>query len=186
MAKVYDGISDRLAAWLHAQPMYFVGTAPLESDGLVNVSPKGVHGTFAVLDEHTVAYLDLTGSGVETIAHLRQNGRVCVMFCAFEGSPKIVRLHGTGRVLGSHQPGFDAALAPFAETARGRETQSRAVITVEVHRVSDSCGFGVPLMDVRAERDLMDAWAAKKGPEAVLAYRAERNVLSVDRLPGLV
>ena len=97
MGKVYDGIDPKMAAWIERQPVFFVATAPLAADGLVNLSPKGTIGTFRMVDERTFAYLDITGSGVETIAHLRENGRICVMFCAFDGKPTIVRLHGTGR-----------------------------------------------------------------------------------------
>ena len=118
MAKVHDGIDADMAAWIAQQPLFFVATAPLAADGLVNLSPKGETGTFRVVDAHTFAYLDLTGSGIETVAHLRENGRVCVMFCAFDGKPKIVRLHGAGRVVTAEDPGFEEALAGFGEAAR--------------------------------------------------------------------
>src|SRR5688572_602302 len=113
MAKVFDGIEPEMAEWIAAQPVFFVATAPLAGDGLVNLSPKGVAGTFRVVDEHTFAYLDLFGSGVETLAHLRENGRICVMLCAFDGRPKIVRLHGSGHAVEAGAPGFDEALAGF-------------------------------------------------------------------------
>src|SRR4051794_2146967 len=119
MATVYDGIDPAMAAWIQAQPMFFVATAPLAADGLVNLSPKGTRGTFRVLDERTFAYLDITGSGVETIAHLRENGRICVMFCAFDGKPKIVRLHGTGRAVTPGDPGFEEMLAGFGGGGEG-------------------------------------------------------------------
>ncbi|WP_214369961.1 pyridoxamine 5'-phosphate oxidase family protein [Pseudonocardia sp. H11422] len=185
MAKVYDGISPKLAAWIEAQPMFFVATAPLSADGFVNVSPKGTTGTFRVLGERTFAYVDLTGSGVETLAHLRENGRICVMFCAFDGPPNIVRLHGTGRVVINGEPGFDATLGQFGEAGTSRRVQTRSVITVDVTRVSDSCGFAVPTMDLRAERDLLDSWAVGKTPEMLDAYHAKKNATSLDGLPGV-
>jgi hypothetical protein len=185
MAKVYKGISTKLASWIEAQPIFFVGTAPLAGDGLVNVSPKGTSGTFTVLDEHTFSYLDLTGSGIETVAHLRENGRICVMFCAFDGAPNIVRLHGTGRAIYRSDPGFDAALAIFGEAGASRRPQARSVIVVDVVRVSDSCGFAVPKMDFVQERDILDSAAKTRGPEKLVQYRATRNATSLDGLPAL-
>jgi predicted pyridoxine 5'-phosphate oxidase superfamily flavin-nucleotide-binding protein len=185
MAKVYDDIDERMAAWIAAQPMFFVATAPLDGDGLINLSPKGTIGTFRVVDAHTFAYLDLTGSGVETIAHLRENGRICVMFCAFDGGPKIVRLQGTGRALFASDPGFDAAIAPFGVAGSGRRPQTRAVITVDVTRVSDACGYAVPTMELVEERGILDAWADTRGPDKLATYHATRNATSVDGLPGL-
>jgi predicted pyridoxine 5'-phosphate oxidase superfamily flavin-nucleotide-binding protein len=184
MAKIYDGIDAKMARWIEAQPLFFVATAPLDADGMVNVSPKGTMGTFRVVDEHTFAYLDLTGSGIETIAHLRENGRVCVMFCAFDGGPKIVRLHGTGRVTFVGDEGFDEAVGRFP-AAEGRRPQSRAVITVDVTRVSDACGYAVPRMEIVEERDVLDAWAQTRGPEKLAVYQETRNAASVDGLPGL-
>ncbi len=180
MGKVLAEIDDGLARWLEAQPMFFVATAPLAVDGLVNCSPKGTAGTFAVLDPHRVAYLDLTGSGIETVAHLRENGRIVVMFCAFTGRPNIVRLHGTGAVL---TPGDQE----FAELV-GRFTQHpgvRAIIVVDVQRIADSCGYAVPRMEHVADRDVLDLANAKKGEPALAAYRATRNATSLDGLPGL-
>jgi hypothetical protein len=185
MAKVYDGIDTKMAAWIEAQPMFFVATAPLAGDGMVNVSPKGTRGTFRVVDAHTFAYVDLTGSGIETVAHLRENGRICVMFCAFDGGPKIVRLHGTGRAAFASDPGFDALVAPFGDAGRSRRPQSRAVITVEVARVSDACGYAVPRMELLEEREILDAWSENRGPDKLAAYHSARNVTSLDGLPGL-
>ncbi|GAA4551611.1 pyridoxamine 5'-phosphate oxidase family protein [Pseudonocardia xishanensis] len=185
MSKVYDGVSGKLGRWLEEQPVFFVATAPLAADGLVNLSPKGTRGTFRVVDEHTVAYLDLTGSGIETVAHLRENGRICVMFCAFDGRPTIVRLHGTGSVLALGEPGFDEALAAFGEPGTSRRHGARSVITVALDRVSDSCGFAVPRMDLREERDVLDLALAKKSPEVMATYHRERNGTSLDGLPGL-
>ena len=180
MGTVYEGIDSDLAAWLTAQPMFVVGTAPLDGDGLINVSPKGLAGTFVVLDEHRVAYLDLTGSGVETIAHLRQNGRIVLMFTAFDGRPNIVRLHGRGEVLlpGSEQ--FEQLLPRFPS-----HPGVRSIIVVKVQRVSDSCGYAVPKMDFVEDRRALDASNAKKGDAGLVGYRREKNSVSLDGLPGL-
>jgi hypothetical protein len=185
VAKVYDGIDARLAAWIEAQPMFFVATAPLAADGLVNLSPKGTSGTFRVLDQHTFGYLDITGSGVETIAHLRENGRICVMFCAFDGKPTIVRLHGTGRVLPVGAPEFEQAVAGFGAAGAERRRYLRAVIVVDVQRVSDSCGFAVPRMELVGERETLDAVWRSRDDERIADYHAERNAASLDRLPAL-
>jgi hypothetical protein len=179
MAKVYDGISHELRAFLARQPMFFVATAPLAGDGHVNVSPKGLDGTFAVLDDHRVAYLDLTGSGIETIAHVRENGRVALMFCAFDGPARIVRLAGRGCVVTCDEVGFDELAARFVS-----HPGARAVITVDVDRVSDSCGYGVPRMQFVEHRDRLTKWATSRGDAALAAYRAERNATSIDGLPG--
>ena len=181
MARVLDGIDDALAAWLAAQHVFFVGTAPLGEAGHVNVSPKGFAGSFVVLGRHEVAYLDHIGSGAETIAHLRENGRITLMFCAFDGKPNIVRLYGRGEVLRPGDAGF-AELAPrFGELPRG----ARAIVHVRLDRVSDSCGFGVPFMDYVAERDTMPTWVAKKTDESLADYVAEKNATSIDGLPAI-
>ena len=185
MATVYDGIDSRLAAWIEKQPVFFVATAPLAADGLVNLSPKGTTGTFRVLDEHTFAYLDITGSGVETIAHLRENGRICVMFCAFTGKPNIVRLHGTGRVLPAGTPEFEEAVSTFGTAGAERRRYLRAVIVIEVRRVADSCGFAVPRMDVVAERETLDAVWRSRDDQRISTYHAERNATSLDNLSAL-
>jgi hypothetical protein len=185
MAKVYDGIDARMATWIEKQPVFFVATAPLAADGLVNLSPKGTMGTFRVLDEHTFAYLDMTGSGVETIAHLRENGRICVMFCAFAGRPTIVRLHGTGRAVLADDPGYEAELAPFGDAAESRRRYLRGVVRVDVTRVSDSCGYTVPRMDLVTEREALDAVWRSRDDERIARYHAERNATSLDGLPGL-
>jgi hypothetical protein len=160
--------------------MFVVATAPLAADGLINASPKGGFGTFAVLGPTTVAYLDLTGSGVETIAHLRENGRIVLMFTAFDGRPQIVRLHGRGRVV-------ELDDAEFAELAQRfpRNPGTRSVIVIDVDRISDSCGYAVPRMDYVADRDVLDLWSEKKGSQGLAAYRAKNNAVSLDGLPGL-
>lgn len=180
MAKIYPEIDEKLADWLHAQPMFVVATAPFSGDGLINASPKGGRGTFVVLDGNTVAYLDLTGSGVETIAHLRENGRIVLMFMAFDGRPNIVRLHGTGRAALPGEPEFDRLIGRFPAHPGGR-----AIIVIDVGRISDACGYAVPRMDYVEDRDVLDLWAEKKGPDGLNAYRAEKNVVSLDGLPGL-
>ena len=180
MAKVFDQIDDQMAAWLTAQPMFVVATAPLAADGLINASPKGGSGTFAVLGPTTVAYLDLTGSGVETVAHLRENGRVVLMFTAFEGRPQIVRLHGRGHVVLPDDAEFDELVQRFP-----RNPGTRSVIVIDVDRIADSCGYAVPRMDYIADRDVLDLWSEKKGPKGLVAYRAKRNVASLDGLPGI-
>ncbi|GAA2760472.1 pyridoxamine 5'-phosphate oxidase family protein [Actinopolymorpha rutila] len=179
MGKVHERIDGRLRQFVEAQRVFFVATAPSGSDGHVNVSPKGIGGTFAVLDEHTVAYLDITASGAETIAHLRQNGRITLMFCAFEGPPNVVRLHGRGRVVSMYDEEFAGLAALFTER-RG----ARAVIVVDVTRISDSCGYGVPLMDYVGERDLLPQHMGRKGEEGLRDYRRQKNQRSVDGLPA--
>lgn len=179
MGKVYEGIDERLRAFIGAQHMYFVATAPSGAQGRVTLSPKGMGGTFAVLDEHRVAYLDYFGSGAETIAHLRENGRITVMFCAFAGPPKILRLHGTGAVVHVSDPRFGALARAFEPEDWGGV---RGVILVEVERVSDSCGFAVPFMDYVADRTLLPPALGRRD---LAAYAAEKNLASVDGLPAL-
>jgi hypothetical protein len=179
MGATLPAIDDDLRAWLAAQHVFFVGTAPAGDEGHVNVSPKG-YDSFRVLGEREVAYLDLTGSGVETIAHLRENGRICLMFCAFAGNPRIVRLHGRGEAVLLGDPRFDALVSGFPDLPG-----TRAVIRVDVDRISDSCGFSVPLLAFEGERDRLRTWADKKGPDGVAGYRARKNRRSIDGLPGI-
>lgn len=178
MSTEYPSLDGRIADFIARQPMFFVGTAARE--GRVNVSPKGGSGTLQVIDERTVAYLDLTGSGAETIAHLRENGRITLMWCAFEGAPNIVRIHGTGRVVP-----FDDAEFPDWATRFPENPGARAVVIVTAERISDSCGMAVPLMSYEADRDQLDRWAAKKGPHGVRDYWARKNAESLDGLPAL-
>jgi len=179
MSRVLDGISAELRAFLEAQPVFFVATAPTSDDGHINCSPKGLD-TFRVLDEHTVAYLDLTGSGIETVAHLRENARITLMFCAFSGRPDIIRLYGRGRVVPFDAPDAAALLARFPEYPG-----ARSVIVVDVDRVSSSCGYAVPRMTLETPRDELVNWATKKGAPALAEYHAEKNSHSIDGLPGL-
>jgi hypothetical protein len=180
MGKVLDGIDDRLRAFVERQPVFFVGTAPSGDDGHVNVSPKGLtDGTFVVVDDHTVAYLDLTASGAETIAHLRQNGRIVVMFCSFERSPDVVRFHGRGRVVSVHDDEF-ATWAPYFED----NAAARSVVVVDVDRVSTSCGFALPVATGWDRRDLLTPNRERRGPDGLVAYSKPKNRVSIDGLPA--
>jgi hypothetical protein len=181
MGKVLDALDPKLTQAITRQPVFFVATAPSGDGGHVNLSPKGGEGSFAVVDPTTVAYLDLTGSGVETIAHLRDNGRVTIMFCTFEGGPLIVRLYGRGQAVLPE----DAAFADLRSRFPGDVPGVRSVIRVELDRVATSCGYGVPLMTYDADRSQLRAWAERKGPDALVDYRAEKNAVSIDGLPGL-
>jgi len=180
MGKTYQQIDDTLAQWIGEQHLYFVATAPLSADGLVNCSPKGGRDTFAIIDPHTVAYLDLTGSGVETIAHLKENGRITVMFCAMNGAPKILRLYGKGTPIEPHHPDFAKLKTHFPDNP-----STRSIIRVDVQRIADSCGFGVPRYDYIEERDTLTKHAENLGPAGIAAYQAENNQLSLDGLPGV-
>lgn len=179
MAKVYAEIDAALRTWIEEQRLWFVATAPLDADGRVNVSPRG-HDTLSVLGPHRVGWVDYTGSGVETIAHLRENGRVCLMFASFDQRPKIVRLHGRGRVCLAGHPDYEEITARHPS-----HPGTRAVVVVDVERISDACGFGVPIMEFVQDRDLLKLTADKKGPEGLAAYRVEKNSHSIDGLPGL-
>lgn len=188
MGAIYPEIDDRIRGWIERQRMFFVGTAPSGSDGHVNVSPKGAMDTFRIRGPRQVAYVDLFGSGIETAAHLRDNGRIVVMFCAFEGPPKIIRLHGRGRVVEHHQPEHEALLGEFELPDVARRS-ARAIIDIEVTRIADSCGYVVPRMRFDGERQqlfrLTDAWTRKRGPDAIRDYCDVNNDISIDRLPGL-
>jgi hypothetical protein len=179
MGDALDRIEPAHAEWLEAQPMFFVATAPSGPEGHVNVSPKG-YDTLRVLDERTVAYLDLTGSGAETVAHLRQNGRITLMWCAFAGPPRIVRVYGTGDVVRPGDDEWDALASRFPE-----RPGARAVVRVRLERMTSSCGYSVPFMDYTGERPTLDQWSGRKGPEGLADYRAEKNAVSIDGLPAL-
>ena len=179
---VYDGIDNTLAAWLARQPVFFVGTAPLSGDGHVNLSPKGMTGTFVVFDPHRVGYLDYYGSGSETIAHLRENGRITLMFAAFQGRPTIVRLYGKGRIVLTQDAEFESLRAAFPKQ---RVTAQRAIVMVDLDRVSDSCGYEVPLMDFFADRTVLDLRQEKKGAATYRAYPETKYAQSIDGLREL-
>src|SRR5918992_5307644 len=188
MAKVFPEIGDGLRAFIEAQPVFFVGTAPSGPRGHVNVSPKGGRGLFRVTGPDGFAYVDLIGSGIETAAHLRENGRIVVMFCSFEGPPKIVRLHGRGRIVQQGDDGFGELLAGF-EVSDAQRPAVRSVIAIEVARVSDSCGYVVPRMAYEGERDQLYRYAdnriRKLGADAVRNYVSAENAESIDGLPGI-
>lgn len=178
MGKNYDLLDSEIRSWLARQQVFFVASAPLDRDGHINCSPKG-GDTFRVLGEREVAYLDLTGSGVETIAHIQENGRIVIMFCAFDGPPKIVRLHGVGEVIYPDHDDYAALLECFPP-----HDGARAIVRVKLTRISDSCGYAVPLFEYSARRDILDRWAESKGAEGLAAYRAQKNRESIDGLPG--
>jgi hypothetical protein len=179
MGKSYDCIAPELAQWIERQHMFFVATAPLADDGLINCSPKGLD-TFRILTPREVAYLDLTGSGIETVAHSRENGRIVFLFCAFEGPPKIVRLHGTSEVhvLGSPQYELLSCLFPSY-------LGSRAIVRVRLTRISDSCGYAVPQYKYEGDRSALIRWSESKGQDGLTHYRQAKNSRSLDGLPGL-
>jgi hypothetical protein len=179
MGSTLDSIGDELAAWLSTQHVFFVATAPLAGDGHVNLSPKGLD-SFRVLDPRSVAWLDLTGSGAETIAHLRENGRITLMFCAFEGPPRIVRLQGRGEAVLPGDARFTELRARFPA-----HEGVRSVIRVDVTRVAKSCGYGVPELAFVRERDRLRSWCAEKGADGVAAFRRKHNARSIDGLPAL-
>jgi hypothetical protein len=187
--KVFDGIDQHLRRWVSRQSLFFVATAPLSAGGLVNVSPKGPIGSLAIVDDHTVAYLDVSGSGAETIAHLRENGRIVVMLCAFDGPPRIIRFHGTGRVVRWDDPEFASWLKRCDFEDASIPEARRAVIIVDVARVSDSCGYGVPLMTFEGLREHHPLSSAKNlrvlGPEGYDARKRTKNARSLDGLPAV-
>ena len=179
MGRTTPDIDDQVRQFIQSQHMFFVATAPRDDRGLINLSPKGLD-TFRILGPRLVGYADYTGSGVETIAHIRENGRLTIMFCAFDGRANILRLYGRGRVVER----ADADFAGLAATFDVREGV-RAIVLLDVTRVSDSCGFGVPLYEFRGQRDQLPAWASKKGEQGLIEYQAKKNTTSLDGLPGL-
>lgn len=177
MGKMLEAITEEVATFIAAQPLFFVATAPLAEEGHINLSPKGMN-CFRVLGPHSVAYLDLTGSGNETSAHLHENGRITFMFCAFDGPPNILRLYGQGVTVLPGTPDWEA-LSPLFPTYAG----IRQIIVADINRVQTSCGFAVPRMDYVEDRDTLVRWAEKKGDEALIEYRREKNTRSIDGLP---
>ena len=178
MSKQHPAIDSELATWITQQHLFFVATAPLSADAHINVSPKG-GDAFRILGPLEVAYQDYTGSGAETAAHLRQNGRIVIMFCAFDGPPRILRLHGNGTLITPDHNRF-AELASLFPANAG----TRAFVHVTVNRVSTSCGYSVPFYDFRAHRNSLDKWAVTQGPDKLTTYRASKNQKSIDDLPA--
>lgn len=185
MGKTYERIDGRLRTFIEAQPIFFTATAPLSGDGTVNLSPKGLKGSFAVLDELTFAYLDFAGSNAETVAHLRENGRITLMWCAFQGPPNIVRVHGRGEAVLRDDPRFGELLGHFPDIDPSLHGL-RAIIVVTAETIRDSCGYAVPFMTYDEDRDLHAKRFAREDDESLSAYFAKRQIAtSLDGLPGL-
>lgn len=180
MGKTYDCMDERVRKWMLRQHMFFVGTAPLAENGRINLSPKG-HDSLRLLDDNMLVYLDYGGSGVETIAHVRENGRIVIMMCAFDGPPQIMRFHGTGQVVTPLDAGFEELAALFELPGLG----VRAFIKVHVTRISDSCGYGVPTYEFRGHRESSQNWLKNKGEAAVREYQVENNLQSIDGIDAI-
>jgi hypothetical protein len=179
MSKDYQEIDERIQRWLKRQHVFFVSTAPRADDGMINCSPKGLDG-LRVLGPKKVVYADIGGSGIETVAHLKENGRIVIMLCAFEGPPKIFRFFGTGRVVEPHVKEFADLKTHFPDLPTIRN-----FIVVDVERIMDSCGFGVPEYDYKGERDSLANWSTAKSEQEHVDYRIDRNATSLEGLPGL-
>lgn len=179
MGKEYTEIDERLQRWIERQNVFFVATSPLSSDGLLNCSPKGLD-CFRVLGPRQVGYVDTGGSGIETVAHLKENGRIVIMMCAFEGPPKIYRFYGNGKVIEPHHDHFETMLGEFPAVPAARN-----MIVVDINRVHDSCGYGVPLYEFKSQRDSLGNYFANQNEDEIINYRKEKNRTSLDGLPGL-
>lgn len=178
MGKVMDYIDDELAAWIEQQHVFFVATAPISANGHVNCSPKG-GDSFRILGPLDVAYQDYTGSGAETVAHLRENGRIVLMFCAFDGKPSIVRLHGHGEVITPNDARYELLAERFPGNAG-----TRAIVRINVTRVSTSCGWAIPKYEFESDRDSLEKWAISKGDRGLADHRASKNAVGIDGLPA--
>jgi hypothetical protein len=176
MAKVFDHITEDLHQFIVAQHLFFVASAPLSPTGHINLSPKGLD-SFRILSPNRVAYLDLTGSGNETSAHLQENGRITFMFCAFQGAPMILRLYGKAAVILPGAPEWDELYSLFPPLPGARQ-----IILAEIDRVQTSCGFGVPLYEHQAQREVLVQWASKKGEQGLQEYQRQKNLISIDGL----
>ena len=172
-------IDKKTADFIRRQPVFFVSTAPLSTDGFLNLSPKGLD-SFRILDSSQVAYADYVGSGVETVAHVKENGRIVLMFCAFDENPGIIRLHGKARVIEASEPEFDQWICHFPA-----RDGVRSVIVVDCHRVARTCGFGVPLMTFERHRDELPQWCDRQGEKGLANYQRRKNTISLDGLPGI-
>lgn len=177
MAKTFDSITEELQKFIAQQHIFFVGTAPLSSSGHVNLSPKGLD-SFRILSPNRVAYLDLTGSGNETSAHLQENGRITFMFCSFREKPSILRLYGWGKTVLPESSDWESLYLLFSPIAGTRQ-----IIVADIERVQTSCGFGVPLYEYQGQRDTLVKWAEKKGEAGIQEYRQQKNIISIDGLP---
>jgi predicted pyridoxine 5'-phosphate oxidase superfamily flavin-nucleotide-binding protein len=186
VGKTHERIDGRLREFIEAQPVFFTATAPLAPTGTVNLSPKGVTGSFAVLDDRTVAYLDFAGSNAETVAHLRENGRITLMWCAFQGPPNIVRIHGRGEPVFRDDARWADLLTHFPDVDT-RVHGLRAVVVVHAELVRDTCGYAVPFMTYDADRDLHARRFAREDDASLSAYFAGKDhvATSIDGLPGL-
>ncbi len=180
MGKTYEAIDESIQRWIERQHMFFVASAPLAEAGLINCSPKGLD-TLRVLDPHTLMYLEYTGSGAETIAHIRENGRLLIMMCAFEGPPRIYRFYGRGEIIPINHPQFHPLTEHFEQNLEG----VRSIVRLHVERIADSCGFGVPEYSYRGERSALTRYASDKGDAAMAEYRMNKNLVSLDGLPAL-
>jgi hypothetical protein len=178
MSKQLSNIDSELGSWIEGQKIFFVATAPLSPDNHLNISPKG-GDSFRVLGPMEVAYQDYTGSGAETAGHLRENGRIIIMFCAFEGAPKVVRLHGRGNLITSEHANYASLSRRFPQN-----DGTRAIVHIKLDRVSSSCGFSVPLFEYKSNRDNLDRWAEKQTADELIAYRAKKNQTTIDGLPA--
>jgi predicted pyridoxine 5'-phosphate oxidase superfamily flavin-nucleotide-binding protein len=178
MGKLYESLED-VREFIEKQRLFFVATAPAGSEGHLNLSPKGLDG-FRVLGPRVAAYVDYPGSGIETVAHVRENGRIVLMFCAFEGPPNIVRIWGRGEVIAPDHPELTPLLAAFDP-----KLAARSIIRIHVERIASACGYGVPVYEFKQERQQLVRWAERKGPDAIAKYQAQKNRVSIDGLPGL-
>ncbi|MEH2372407.1 pyridoxamine 5'-phosphate oxidase family protein [Nostoc sp.] len=176
MSKFFDCITEELQDFIAAQQLFFVGSAPLSPKDHVNLSPKGL-GCFRVLSPHRVGYVDLTGSGNETSAHLQENGRITFMFCAFEEPPCILRLYGQGKTILPSSPDWNSFYSLFLPMPGTRQ-----IIVADIEKIQTSCGFGVPLYEYRGQRQTLVNWASKKGEEGVREFQQQRNLVSIDGL----
>ena len=178
MGRKYDTITEPVREFIADQPMFFVATAPLAGDGHVNLSPKGMD-TLRVVDANTIIYADLAGSGAETIAHLRENGRITILWCSFGANPRIVRAYGRGDFIYPDDPDFEQfnAYLPYYHGLR-------SVIRVSVDRVADSCGFGVPEMTLVGQRSRLSEWAERRTADEIQQYMSKNNTVSIDGLPA--
>jgi hypothetical protein len=179
MGSIFPELNERLREFIAQQRMFFVASAPLAADGRINISPKGLD-CLRILGPTTVAYVDLTGSGIETVAHVRENGRLTLMFCAFQGPPRILRLRGRGEAVEPSDDQWDDYSHQLPHHAN-----ARSIIVLHVEMIADSCGYGIPLYDYVGERSQLSEWCERKGPAGIAEYQAKKNRSSIDGLPGL-